>query len=69
MDSQTNIKNHKAELQKQPSMDEAPIIKDKSGLLLKDYFVGEGPKIKEIKDKISLVADTDVAILIQGETG
>ena len=50
-------------------MDEAPIIKDKSGLLLKDYFVGEGPKIKEIKDKISLVADTDVAILIQGETG
>lgn len=69
MDSKTNIKNHITEPQKQLSLDESLTIKDESGLLLKDYFVGEGPKIKEIKHKISLVADTDVAILIQGETG
>jgi len=69
MDSKIKNKNYHAESEKQPVKKESKPLKDDSGLLVNDQFVSEGPKIKKIKDKISLVADTNVSILIQGETG
>ncbi len=44
-------------------------LKDEIRSSLGDHFVSEGPAIKKVKAQISLVADTDAAILIQGETG
>jgi len=44
-------------------------LKNEIRSFLGDDFVGGGSAINKLKNQISLVADTDAAILIQGETG
>jgi PAS domain S-box-containing protein len=44
-------------------------LKNEIRSFLGDDLIGDGSAINKLKNQISLVADTDAAILIQGETG
>lgn len=67
--TERNKRLHEVESLQRQLKAENVSLKDEIRFFLSDEFVSEGPAINKLKDQISLVADTDAAILIQGETG
>ena len=67
--TERNKRTHEVESLQQQLKAENLSLKDEIRSFLGDEFISEGAAINKLKDQISLVADTDAAILIQGETG